>query len=294
VPNLSELSLFDTLSMGAMGILGFAISMSVDLVLFALIAALYLMRQVVLYLYVLLMPLLIVLWVPGVGPFALVSQLVKRLAGFYVSFLIMTLPVAVLFRVGELLGSSVEMSMGGFGQWLLALTTPFIAVLSPFVLFWQAGALFFMGDRAAQRVSATQAYRRFERTGEAGLQTAHADKNFRRGVRGESAVRRDGQEVFGSGSSRAHRAGTRLRAGGRRLQSVLPNSGRNGGGSGGSSGGSSDSGRHAPITGESRGFDALRDRVRGGEETADRLRWREDTEYESPDRLRWRMDEYDD
>ncbi|MDG5778325.1 hypothetical protein VB773_19660 [Haloarculaceae archaeon H-GB2-1] len=277
VPELSNISLFETLSFGTIGVLGLAISLAVDLVLFLLIALLYLLRQMVLYLFVLLMPLLIVFWVPGVGPFGIVSQLVKRLGGFYVSFLLMTLPVAVIFRLGELLGTSVSLSMGGVGQWLMALVTPFLAVLSPFVLFWQAGALFFMGDRAANRMATGRAHRRLERTGEAGLQATHAGKNFRRGVRGQPGVRRDGQEVFGSGNSMAHRAGSRLRQGGSRLQSALSTDGRNGGpGGGGGAGGSARSGRTSSQSSGGRRFDALRERVSGSTSSTDRLRWRMD------------------
>ncbi len=82
------------------------------------------------------MPLVIVFWVPGIGPFAPVARLMSRLAGFYVPFLFMTVPIAVLFRLGELLGDSVTVSIGGFGQWLLAIVTPLIAVIAPFVLLW--------------------------------------------------------------------------------------------------------------------------------------------------------------
>ncbi|PYZ02779.1 hypothetical protein C8039_05670 [Halogeometricum sp. wsp3] len=79
---------------------------------------------------------MIVFWVPGIGPFAPVARLMSRLAGFYVPFLFMTVPIAVLFRLGELLGDSVTVSIGGFGQWLLAIVTPLIAVIAPFVLLW--------------------------------------------------------------------------------------------------------------------------------------------------------------
>lgn len=97
VPDLSGISLFETLSFGAIGVLGIAVSLSIDLVLFVLLALIYFTRILVLYLFVLLMPLLIALWVPGVGPFSLASQFMKRMAGFYVPFLFMTVPVAFYF-----------------------------------------------------------------------------------------------------------------------------------------------------------------------------------------------------
>jgi len=59
------------------------------------------------------MPLLIVFWIPGVGPFTLISRFVQRLAGFYAPILFMTLPVALLLRLGELPRESFSLSLGG-------------------------------------------------------------------------------------------------------------------------------------------------------------------------------------
>ncbi|WP_324665396.1 hypothetical protein [Haloarcula sediminis] len=221
LPSLSNISLFDTLSIGAMGTLGLALSLSVDLTLFLILALVYMVRQVVLYLFVLMMPLLIVFWVPGVGPFSLASQFMKRLAGFYVPFLFMTVPVALLLRLGQLLGSSVTLSIGGAGQWLLAILTPLVAVISPFILFWQAGALFFMADSASRHTSRDRGKARVEAARSAGATTKTGTQNFARGLRGESAVRQDGQAVLGSGDSSTHAAGTRLNSTATSLQSRL-------------------------------------------------------------------------
>jgi len=218
VPDLSEISLFETLSFAAIGVLGIAVSLSIDLVLFILLAVIYFTRILVLYLFVLLMPLLIALWVPGVGPFSLVSQFMKRMAGFYVPFLFMTVPVALLFRLGEILGSSVSLSMGGLGTWLTALVIPFAALVSPIVLFWQAGALFFVGDRMAHRTSRHRAASRVQSAKHHGAEATRGGKNFARGVRGDPAQTAGGQTVFGSGESRSHAAGSRLNSMGSRLR----------------------------------------------------------------------------
>jgi len=210
VPSLSNISLFDTLSFGALGVLGLALTLTVDLTLFLILALVYMIRQVVLYLFVLMMPLLIVFWVPGVGPFSLASQFMKRLAGFYVPFLFMTVPVALLLRLGQLLGSSVTLSIGGAGQWLLAILTPLVAVISPFILFWQAGALFFMADSASRHASRDTGKARVETARSAGATTKTGTQNLNRGLQGKPAVKSDGQAVLGSGDSKAHAAGTRL------------------------------------------------------------------------------------
>jgi hypothetical protein len=212
VPSLADVSLFQTLSFTAMSVLGVVISLSVDFVLFVLIALIYVVRELALYLFTLLMPVLIALWVPGVGPWQLVSGFVRRLAGFYVPFLFMTVPVAVLFRLGDLLGQSIDLSMGGVGAWLLALVIPVLAVLAPLVLFWQAGALFFVGDRVARRVSAARARSRAARIRAAGQQGLQGGRNFLRGVRDQPAVRTNGQTVLDSGGSRAHATGARMRS----------------------------------------------------------------------------------
>ncbi|WP_227739050.1 hypothetical protein [Halorientalis pallida] len=243
VPTLTDISLFETLSFSSMGVLGIVLTLSADFVLFVLIALIYLAREVVLYLFVLMMPILIALWVPGVGPFTLVSRFVSRLSGFYVPFLFMTIPVAILFRLGALLGSSFSLSMGGFGQWLTALVIPLIAVLSPLVLVWQAGAIFFVADRASQRLSGSQARNRVTKTRDVGSRTAHGTRNFSRGMDGKPAIKRDGQYVLNSGDSRAHAAGKQLAGATQRLQSGSTTRKDGGGGSGGTTGSSASAGQ---------------------------------------------------
>lgn len=256
VPNLSDVSLFETLSFSTIGVLGVVISLASDLVLFLLIALLYFMRQIALYLYVPLMPILIVFWIPGVGPFSLVSRFMKQLAGFYVPFLFMTVPVALLFRIGNLLGDSFELSMGGIGAWLTALVIPIVAVASPFVLFWQAGALFFMADRASYHLSSERAKTRVVRTRERGGTSAQGGRNFLRGLRGQQAVLDDGQMVFDSGDSRAHTAGKRLNATGSRLRARFTASNGQGENPGGSTPGAGTS----ETSDRTRDFGNLRNR----------------------------------
>ncbi|WP_324759541.1 hypothetical protein [Haloarcula montana] len=235
VPDLSEITLFETLSFSAMGVIGIAIALLTDLLLFVLIALLYFIRQVVLYLFVVMMPLLIVFWIPGVGPFVQVSRLMSRLAGFYTPFLFMTVPVALLFRLGELIGGSVNLSMKGFGQWLMALVIPIVAIAAPFVLFWQAGAIFLMADRASHRLSSQRASDRLARGSDVGQTGVQGGQNFVRGARGQPAVRADGQTVLDSGNSRAHAVGSRLHTA---TTSVSESFERRGGGRGGSGGSS--------------------------------------------------------
>jgi hypothetical protein len=291
VPSVSDITVFQTLSFSGMGVLGTIVALTANFVLFILIGLIYLARHLALYLFVLLMPLLIVFWIPGVGPFRLASAFMKKLAGFYVPFLFMTVPVALLFRLGDLLGTSVGPSAGEFGAWLTALVIPLLAVLSPFILFWQAGALFFIADRASRHMSAQRAQRRVA-GGRQRAQTAQQVRhNFTRGLRNQPAMTNSGQYVFDSGGSRAHATGQRLRSGAARLQSALGSgsdgTGDNSGGGGPSEGQPGDAGGpgagpgpsssgHAPAHGYETG-ETRDDRSGGGNDGEPRLSlWADD------------------
>jgi hypothetical protein len=215
-PDLSSISLFETLSFAGIGLLGVIVTLSVDLALFGLIALIYFTRHLVLYGFVLGMPLLIVAWIPGIGPFGFISALTRRLAGFYVPMLVMTIPVALLFRLGAVLGEAATLSLGGIGLWLTALVIPFVAVLSPFLLIWQAGATFFIGEQMTRHASPTRFPTR-EGSGTQYAETAvHTGRNAVRGLRNQPAVRRDGQTLLrttsGTATDRGHRVGSGLRS----------------------------------------------------------------------------------
>ncbi|WP_436932436.1 hypothetical protein [Halosimplex halobium] len=227
-PDLSQISLFKTISFGSVGALTTAIVLSVDFFLLCLVIAIYFIRIVVLYLFTLLMPILIALWIPGVGPFSLVSKFMKRLSGFYVPFLFMPVPVAFLFQLAQILGQNFGFSTQGLTTWLAGLVIPIVAIASPFVLFWQAGSIFFMAQSASRHASSRRARARFSRTRELGQSAVHSGRNFVRGTRGQAAVKPDGQAVFDSGASRVHAAGSRLNDTGSRLRGMFQNSERGG------------------------------------------------------------------
>jgi hypothetical protein len=282
-PDLSSISIFQTLSFGSIGAIITAITYSVDFFLLAVVILVYFIREVVLYLLTLSMPILIALWIPGVGPFTLVSDFAKRIAGFYVPFLFMTVPVAMLFRLGQILGENFGFSAQGLGLWLTALIIPIVAIVSPFVLFWQAGSIFFMAQSASHHASGRRARSRLGKTRDYGESAVHRGRNFVRGTRGQAAVKRDGQAVFGSGSSRAHAAGSRLNDTGSRLRGALQRSEstnpRADGGSTDRSGtttgdtSTNDAGTDTLDTSDASGrdddFDALRDPARTDDRSTD-------------------------
>jgi hypothetical protein len=237
VPDLSELTLFETLSFTGLSVLGVVLTLFIDLVLFLLLALVYLLREVLLYFFVLIMPILIALWVPGVGPFALVARFAARIGGFFVPFLFMTLPVAVLFRLEILLFESLELSMDSLGTWLLALIVPLAALLSPFVLIWQAGAVFLVADRVGRRASVQTARNRVAGAVGAKRQAVHRTQNFAGGLQGRGATVYQPPRPRPAGF-RANAAGTRLNELGSRFASELRERRRGPGGPGpGNSGG---------------------------------------------------------
>jgi len=286
-PDLSQISLFETVSFGAAGALVTAIVLLADFFLLALVVAIYFIRIVVLYLFTFLMPILIALWIPGVGPFSYVSKFVKRLAGFYVPFLFMPIPVALLFRIAQILGQNFGLSTQGLTTWLAALIIPIVAIASPFVLFWQAGSIFFMAQSASRHASKRRAKSRLSGTKNRAGNVALGGRNFSRGAQGKSALKSNGQAVFGSGDSRTHAAGSRLNDAGSRLRGALVSSSSTAGGtdagstdsSTGRSGTTADStstdASEEDTTTESndsrtQSFDALRDDARIGDTSSDR------------------------
>jgi len=261
-PDLSSIELFQTLSFGSLGAIITAITLSVDFALLAIVVLIYFIREIVLYLFTLMMPILIAFWIPGVGPFSLVSKFMQRLAGFYVPFLFMTVPVVLLFRLAQLLGENFALSIDGIGAWLSALIIPIVAIVSPFILFWQAGSIFFMAQSASHHSSRRRAHGRVAGVQERGQTATHSGRNFVRGVRGQQAVNSDGQAVFNSGNSRAHAAGSRLNTTGSRLRGALASENSAEASSNASSSGSDSAGSTSDTSTESRNqrFDTLRDR----------------------------------
>lgn len=229
-PDLSEITLFQTLSFTGLGLLGTIVALGTDLVLFLLVGLIYFLRVAMLYLYVLLMPLLIALWVPGVGPLAPATRTMKRFAGFYVPFLFMPVPVALLFRVAHILGTRGGGGLGGVGAWLSALVIPFLAVLLPFIMVWQVGAAFFVVTRSARHVSRQTGTGRLARGRSAGQDAVERGHEILPRVPTAGSSPADGRRTLARVRARVGNPDTE-RGGAGRLRGWLP--GRSNGGQSG-------------------------------------------------------------
>lgn len=221
MPTIGD-SLFEVVSATAMGVILYLVMTAIEFSLVLLLGLIYLGRHFVLYGFVLLMPLLIAMWVPGLGPFRPVAGLSAKLGKFYVPFLIMTIPAAILFRVGELLGHSFGADLPSLFAWIGGLLVPFLAVLAPLVLFWQAGLLFVIGSRVSRHMSAERAANRTRKHVEV---TRQGGRNTVRGLRDNAPVRADGQILLDGGESRAYRAGRELRRTGVRTGAAVRTTG---------------------------------------------------------------------
>lgn len=206
-PSLAGLTLFETVSLTGAGLIITVFALFTEFVIFIMIGLIYLSRQIVLFLLVLLMPILIALWIPGVGPFEPMSRFMEKLAGFYVPFLFMTIPVALLLRLGDLLGNSFGLSFGGIGAWITALVIPVLAVFAPLVMFWQAGGIFRVAGQVARHTSFERSRGRIHTDQKAGSTENNVRDNFLRGERGRSSATRNGQMIRYSSTSGSHTAG---------------------------------------------------------------------------------------
>lgn len=218
-PSLADVTLFEAVSFGALGLLGVVVSLATDFVLIGVVALLYVLRHILIYLYALLVPLLVVAWIPGVGPFRFVSGMAKQAASLYVPLLIVPLPVALLFRLSLLLGESASFSsLDGFGAWVAALVVPFVAVLAPVVLVWQTGRITATASMAARNLSRRRAAARArglrsagKTVADRGAQGAIGARNFVRGARRAPTTASDGQHRVDASGSRAHAIGSQTR-----------------------------------------------------------------------------------
>lgn len=222
MPTLGD-SLFEVVSAGVMSVIIYGFTAAVNLIIVLLLGIIYLGRHLALYMFVLLIPLLIALWVPGLGPFRPLAQLSAKLGQYYVPFLIMTIPTAMLFRVGELLGHSIGNGFTGFFAWIAGIIVPIFAVIVPLVLFWQAGLLFAVGSRVSRHMSAKRA---INRTRNHVQVTRHGGRNTVRGLRDEAPVRPDGQMLLDGGEPRAYRSGRALRRTGKRTGAAVQSTGQ--------------------------------------------------------------------
>ncbi|WP_227134361.1 hypothetical protein [Halorubellus salinus] len=210
VPDLTNISLFQTVSVGLASALAFALSVAVSNVVLIALAVVYLARELAIYAFALAMPILIAMWIPGLGPFAAVAGLAKRVARFYVPFLLMTVPTALLFRLGELLGANFGFSGTGLLAWLTALVIPVLAILAPVVLFWQAGSLYQTTTRMGRQVSTARARRRFETASAVGSATVQGGRRVSSAVRNTSGPGTTEQSNSAASTSHFRAVGSRM------------------------------------------------------------------------------------
>ncbi|MDY7081384.1 MAG: hypothetical protein SXQ77_03005 [Halobacteria archaeon] len=107
-------------------------------------AFLYLLRWVGIYALMLGMPIAVALWVVNIGPFAYLSKMVEGLATKFIPLAFVSVPAAVLFRVGDLLfGSFVPANEFGhpIAPFILALGFPLLSVFVAYYIIFKIPSL---------------------------------------------------------------------------------------------------------------------------------------------------------
>lgn len=121
-------------------------------------AFLYLLRWVGIYALMLGMPIAVALWVVNVGPFAYLSRIVEGLAAKFIPLAFVSVPVAVIFRVGDLLFSS-NVPIQGFGHpiapFVLALGFPMMSIFVGYYVVFKTPSIRRMSREATPAVRET-------------------------------------------------------------------------------------------------------------------------------------------
>lgn len=107
-------------------------------------AFLYLLRWVGIYALMLGMPIAVALWVVNVGPFAYLSRIVEGLATKFIPLAFVSVPVAIIFRVGDLLFSS-SVPIENFGHpiapFVLALGFPILSIFVGYYMVFKTPSI---------------------------------------------------------------------------------------------------------------------------------------------------------
>jgi len=180
-----EASLGTSLSAVVLGLLVYTFGATVILV----IIAIYLLRQIAIFAYMVAMPLLLMFWVVPVDP---VQGWAKSMMGKFVPLVLMTLPTALLLRIGAMFlgsnGSSTvaasSSSGGGLEEQLISLVLGLATI---------AGAAAVPKYMFSFSSGVSRAVRTGTRTGVSAVRGARAGGAPERGGRGGGAAAAAGQ-----------------------------------------------------------------------------------------------------
>ena len=111
----------------------------IEAVIVVLLVATFFVRWIGIYALMLATPIGVAFWIVDVGPFAYLSVLIEELVSKFIPLAFITIPAAVVFRVGELLFASFDPAAefgSGVGPFLLALGFPLMIHIVSYYIFF--------------------------------------------------------------------------------------------------------------------------------------------------------------
>ena len=111
----------------------------IEAVVVVLLVATFFVRWIGIYALMLATPIGVAFWIVDVGPFAYLSVLIEELVSKFIPLAFITIPAAVVFRVGELLFTSFDPAAefgSGVGTFLLALGFPLMIHIVSYYIFF--------------------------------------------------------------------------------------------------------------------------------------------------------------
>ena len=100
----------------------------------------FFVRWIGVYALMLATPIGVAFWIVDVGPFAYLSALIEELISKFIPLAFITIPAAVVFRVGELLFANFDPAAefgSGVGPFLLALGFPLLILVVSYYVFFK-------------------------------------------------------------------------------------------------------------------------------------------------------------
>jgi hypothetical protein len=163
-----------TMSLQGHGTVTTAALSLLEAVVMIFIVVWFLVRWIGIYALMIATPIGIAFWIVDVGPFAYLSALIEELITKFIPLAFITIPAAVVFRVGELLFANFDPTAEfgeGVGPFLLALGFPLLILVVSYFVFFKLPSfrnLVYRADMTAETDRQTVEKGREEGNGETG------------------------------------------------------------------------------------------------------------------------------
>jgi len=139
-PGVMAETLADPMTIDGMGTVSGAALSLIEGFVFLFLIIWYILRWIGIYALMVAMPLAVAFWIVDVGPFAYLSAMIEDLATKFIPLAFITVPAAVIYRVGDLLFVAFE-PQAEFGHpvapFMFALGFPFLVLIVSYYVFFK-------------------------------------------------------------------------------------------------------------------------------------------------------------